>query len=115
MENKLDDQGSARHRNIKNADYKERCLPTVIFPVDVNDRKDDEIGVDKRDYTAKANSTVPKDSGERDIADRADERKDRDQWSDEWPPQCRSDRMRREEKRIPKVWRHPGAERTGDE
>src|SRR5205814_10016550 len=57
-------------------------FPAIILPIDVDDREHNEVGVDERDYAAKTDPAIPKNCGERDISDRADKRKYRNERPD---------------------------------
>src|SRR5438874_798734 len=67
-----------RHEHQRNDSCGE-CA-AVVLAIDRDDRQNDQVGEDERDHAAEREPARPEDRGERDVADRADEREDGDQW-----------------------------------
>src|SRR5436853_6151384 len=111
-EKKFDDQSSDRHGAVKNCNNECSYFPAVMLSVDVDDPKNNQVGINQGDHAAEADPTVPKHRRQRNIADGANKGEDRNQWSDNWPPQRRGDWMRCEEKCFPEIRRHPRGERA---
>src|SRR5712664_2759590 len=101
LEDELDDQARDRHRGVEGCEQEPHHLPAVVAPVDVEDRQDDQVGEDERKYAAEGDAAVPKDSSERDVADRADEAEDGDERPDHWSPELGEGRVSMEEERLP--------------
>src|SRR6202022_2105025 len=57
--------------------------PSVKAPVDQEKRKRDEVGEDKANHTAKADSALPERRSQRHVANRADEADDGDERTDD--------------------------------
>src|SRR6476660_8181635 len=50
-ENEIDDDSSKNHRDVKNSGNPSRGARSVIFGVNDDDRNDDEVCINKRNYT----------------------------------------------------------------
>src|ERR1043166_7565393 len=98
LKQQFNDQRRARHREIKAADNKPGHFPAIVLSIDVDDRQDNQIGVNKCDHAAETDAAVPEHGRERDIADRADKGKNGDERTDNWSPYRRGNRMRGEKK-----------------
>src|SRR5258708_6135074 len=114
-EYQFDNQRRRSHRRVEGDKQEAGHPPSVVFAIDVQDRENDQIGEDERDYTTETDAAVPKDSSQRNISNRANERNDRYQRADDGPPQGCKKWMVNNEERPPEIIGHPGGERTGDE
>src|SRR5205814_7481483 len=108
-------QSSEDYADIKDADDEAGDFPAVILAVNVDYWEHEQVGVNKRDHAAKTDAAVPKHCSQRNVANGTDERNNRDGRSHDWPPKFSGDRMRHQEKFLPKIVRHPGSERARDE
>src|SRR5205823_899655 len=64
----FDQQCSNDHCDIKTGDDKAGDFPAVILAVDIDDREDDQVGVNERDDAAETDAAVPKDRSQRNVA-----------------------------------------------
>src|SRR5664279_3916600 len=85
-EEELDEVAGQDRRQIERAGEEPGHPPAVVLRVDHDDRDDDQVGEDERNDTAEADAAVPQHRGEWDVADRADERCDRDERPDDRAP-----------------------------
>lgn len=81
----MDDETSENHRE----DHRE--LRPVVLTVGVRDRRDDEVRVDVRQHRPERQAVGVEDGTERNVADRADERRDTNvrtegRWPRRWWP-----------------------------
>src|SRR5206468_12875036 len=88
-------------------DDKAGDFPAVILAVDIDDWEYDQVGVNERDDAAETDAAVPKDRSQRNVAHRTNERKDSDNWPDDWSPNLCGDWMRDQKEFLPKIRRHP--------
>ena len=115
LKQQADQQAGERHRRVGDHQQVKGHPPTVVLPVDVDDGDDDQVGKDKRDHAAEADSPVPEHRGQRDVADRADKAEERDQGADQRSPDLGEHRMTGQKEPLPERCGHPGGERAGDQ
>ena len=58
-ENEIDNDSGENHRHVKNSGNPGRGAHTIIFRVDHDDRDDEQVGVNKRNYAAKTDAMGP--------------------------------------------------------
>src|SRR5207249_10738490 len=68
VKKEFDQQCSNDHCDIKTGDNKAGDFPAVILPVDIDDREDDQVGINERDDAAETDAAVPKDRSQRNVA-----------------------------------------------
>lgn len=86
LEEELDDECRSGHGGIERCQQKYRYPPAVVLSMDVEHRQHDQVGINEGDRSTEADAAIPQHRRERNVADRADERHDGDQWPDEWTP-----------------------------
>ncbi len=114
-EDDLDHVPGRHHRRVERAEYERGHPRPVVLAVDVEDRGDDQVGEQERDHPAEADPALPQHDGQRDVADRADERDDRHDGADQRAPDLGGQRVPGEEERLPERVGHPGGDRARDE
>ncbi len=114
-EYQLNNQRGTRHRAIESSKQEAGHLQSVVLAINVQDRKNDQIGKDERDHATETDAAIPEHRGQRNIADRAYERDYRHQRPNDRAPQGREQRTFHDEERSPELGRDPGGKRTGDE
>src|SRR5882724_2204978 len=114
-EYQLDNQRCRSHRRVEGNKQKAGHPPSVVFTIDVQDRKNDQIGEDEGDHATEADAAIPQYGSQRNIPDRANEGNDGYQRADDGPPQGCEKWMINNEERPPEFIGHPGGERTGDQ
>src|SRR5216684_3113485 len=92
-EYQLDNQRRSSHRSVERREQKGSHLQSVVFAIDIQNRKDDQIGEDERDHATETDSAVPQYGSQRNIPDRAYERDDRHQRAYNRSPNRGNDRV----------------------
>jgi TRAP-type C4-dicarboxylate transport system substrate-binding protein len=68
------DEGDFRDRLCRKfaAELEKRtdgAIAAQVYPIDVKDRDDDQVGEDEGDHAAEADTTIPEDRGKRNVTD----------------------------------------------
>src|SRR5205807_4482257 len=93
--------------DVKNSGNPSRGARPVIFGVNDDDRNDDQVCVNKRNDTAETDAVRPKQTGERNVSDRTDERDHGNDRADQGIlDQPNNRRSRLQKQSAPPIMRH---------
>ena len=109
------DESGTGHGEVEGDGEEGGDFESVVLAVDVEDGEDEEVREEEANNSAEADATVPKDGGEGDVADRADEGEDGDQGADERAPDASEHGVAGEEEGLPEAGGDEGGEDAGDE
>src|SRR5437660_2048259 len=90
---KHNQNSNQKQGNIETSDNQARHSPAIVLAIDIDYRKHEQVGVDECDNAAEADAAVPKHRSQRNIAHGTNERKDGDNWPDDWSPNLCGDWM----------------------
>jgi len=114
IENEPNYQPRRHHRGRTRRQEIDADASTVVLAIDVQDRKDDQVGEDEGNNAAEADPPAPEHRGQGDVADRADEADHGDEWPNECPPHLGDASVPGEEDCGPHRIGYPGTERARD-